>query len=154
MFKMPAEIADGYMRVAEEQLSSGSTKLALKNMMRALRLRHSVEQYDPCEGEQYVAVGHPEWEYVRKNHLIFTDVMRRAFILASQFGYHRLAHTLYNRALCWADDPNCSSVKLYDEIALDWKKVQHRRWLRHPLMGLKALLQLIGRYEVQKMQGV
>lgn len=131
----PAERALALVNEAEDFFLTNQEEHAYVLLMQVIQLQREVERYSGSE-----------WQ---ANHQTFTEVLIRAFPLAWQLGGRVLAKQLYERALAWADDPNCSNQRQYDEIIHTWERL-NRKWWQSLFAGIKGLAAIVGEYEIRK----
>ena len=119
--RTPAQQAETLIAEAEAEFGKGAFDQSYRYTGSALGLRRMVENY-PAE------IGFPVRGDTARDHRLYTDVMRRAFVLLLKLGKFDEAEDTYGAALVWADDPECSSQKLFTTIQADWQnRAQHER---------------------------
>lgn len=150
----PAEGALIAISEAEERFYVEQEMLAKGLLDTALAYKAEVESFKSpphvARGRTYLTAAEVN------NHRMFTDVLKRAFVLAWLLGDHDRAKRLYSQAIAWADDPNCSSQQQYEEIVRTWNKL-NRSWvqkffprLMRRLVGVRKFFRGVYDYEPQK----
>jgi hypothetical protein len=120
--RTPAQQAETLIVEAEAEFEKKNFRLAYRLTMRALKLRRAVETYP-------APAGFPVQGDTARDHRLFTDVMRRAFVLLLKLGKTEKAKGAYEAALIWSDDPECSSKRLFDLIQSDWNNRFRYDWV-------------------------
>lgn len=116
-------------------------------LLQALDVQNVVEHFKSSRDIRRGPTGLTQDEIA--NHRVFTTVLTRACALAWYMKDDALAASLYQRALAWANDPQCSSKEQCDEVIALWQKL-HAPWWQKMFHSVGDFFFLFGKYEIQK----